>query len=490
MPNDDRRSRLSRRRVIQTTAGASLLGIAGCAGGGDGGGSTPTATPGDGGDGGDGGATKTTTQAGDVDISGATFEFWETFNVQSRSAEEFLRNQVSQFEEDTGATANMNWTGYGPVIGAEWINRFKNDDFPTLYTGVGNWNGRFIDGGWVVPFDEYRDELSDEAVSAVEWIEPIFNDYLDQMFGGMQAVPFALQILGPFAARMDHFEDAGLDPSNDFPPDDYEHAIEVATTLQEQGPGEYGWQIINGGGDQIDCQQAHWCIAEGGEEGLFLTQDRSDVHYDNDAWKTTMRQFVDAYREHGVSNPNTPQATDEDVPQQLASEEISMSNPESPNHPTFQDQVGEMYENGTIQWAPGWGGNTGQRGYYFPQTLSICKQGPGESDSDYRKRRAAAIEMIELFLSEEFQRQLWQVAGVLPIRRDLWDDLPDTEHGAFDAWVEIAETTQVLHQDHPQYVELIYNIPGPYSTQAMTGEISPEEACDNMARDARDLLNL
>ena len=491
MPGSDRRGRLSRRRVIQTTAGASLLGIAGCTGGG--GDSTPTQTSGDGGGGdggGDGGATKTTTQAGEVDISGVTFEFWETFNVQSRGAEEFLRTLVSEFEERTGATANMNWTGYGPVIGAEWINRFKNDDYPHVFTAASQWTGRFIDGDWVVPLDEYRDELPDEMLAQYEWTEPLYNDYIDQMWGGQQTVPFALQMIGPFAARMDHFEEAGLDPSSDFPPEDMEHLVEVGTTLQEQGPGEYGMQLINGGGDQIDAQPVPWAMSKGGEEGLFLTQDRSDALYDNDTWKEILSQWVAIYREHGLSGPNTSQYQDEQIPAQMAAGRISMSNPESPNHPTFQEQVGEMYENGTIQWAPGLDLGTGQKGYFFPQCVAICRPGPNENQRDYERRRKASIEMMKVFLSEDVQRQLHEVAGVLPARRDVWDDLPDTAHNAYDAWQEMAENLQVLHHNHPQYVELMYNIPGPYSTQAITGDISPEEACDRMARDARELLGL
>jgi hypothetical protein len=174
----------------------------------------------------------------------------------------------------------------------------------------------------------------------------------------------------------------------------------------------------------------------------------------------------------------------------MAAGRISMSNPESPNHPTFQEQVGEMYENGTIQWAPGLDLGTGQKGYFFPQCVAICRPGPNENQRDYERRRKASIEMMKVFLSEDVQRQLHQVAGVLPARRDVWDDLPDTAHNAYDAWQEMAESLQVLHHNHPQYVELMYNIPGPYSTQAINGDISPEEACDRMARDARELLGL
>ena len=174
----------------------------------------------------------------------------------------------------------------------------------------------------------------------------------------------------------------------------------------------------------------------------------------------------------------------------MAAGRISMSNPESPNHPTFQEQVGEMYENGTIQWAPGLDLGTGQRGLFFPQCVAICRPGPNENQRDYERRRKASIEMMKVFLSEDVQRQLHEVAGVLPARRDVWDDLPSTRNNVYESWVEIAESKKVTHQNHPQHVELMYNIPGPYSTQAITGEISAEEACDRMARDARDLLGL
>jgi ABC-type glycerol-3-phosphate transport system substrate-binding protein len=484
------RGRPTRRKILKTSSLAGLAGLAGCAGGQD---------DTDGQDGGEttdqqtnqSGASQNTSQSQDeVDLSGTTFEFWDTFNVQSRSAADFLQGLVANFEQSTGASVSTNWTGYGDVIGSKWITNFKNDNYPHLFTSVANWNGRFSEGGWVVPFTEYRDELPDETLEQIEWIFPLYNNYIDQMWEGMQSVPFALQMIGPMIARMDHFEEAGLDPKNDFPPDDWEHAIEVGQTLQEQGPGEYGYQILNGPFDEIDIQLASWTIADGGEDGLLLTQDNSDVLFDNDVWKRNMRRFVETYREYGLSNPNTPQQVDEELPQLLASGQVSMTNIESPMHPALQSQVGEMYENGTIKWAPSWGGSSGQKGYIYPQSLAINQKAPNESQSKYEKRREASIEMIKVFLSKPVQEQMHELAGVLPIRKDVWEELPSTDNNVFSSWKEIANSVQIAHQNHPQYVELMFNIPGPYATQAIKGEITPDEACEQSAADARDLLGM
>lgn len=459
---------ITRRNMLKIAGAAGVAGISGCSQSG-----SPT----------------TGGQQDSSSTSGTAFEFWETFNVQSRSAEEFLRQTVSEFEQRTGTTASMNWSGYGPLIGAEWITKFKNGDYPTLFTAPANWNGRFVQGDWIVPFEEYRGELPDETIQAIEWIIPLIED-VDNMWNGIQSVPFALQMIGGMVGRMDHFEQAGLDPNNDFPPDGWEHAIEVGQTLQENGPGRWGYQLWSGSGDQIDGILAPWALADGGENGILLSRDRQEVHFDNDVWIRNTRRFVETYRKYELSSPATPTQVDEKIPQLMASGEVSMSNLESPNHPTMKSQVGELYNSGTIRWAPSWGGDSGQKGYFYPQALSICQKQSNEDQAKYERRRQASIEMIKTFLSKPVQRKLHEVAGVLPVRSDLWEDLPSPPNGVFDSWVEIAESAEFLHQNHPQFVEMMYNIPGPYVKQALNGEISPEEAMNRSAADTRNLLDL
>lgn len=57
--------------------------------------------------------------------------------------------------------------------------------------------------------------------------------------------------------------------------------------------------------------------------------------------------------------------------------------------------------------------------------------------------------------------------------------LPDT---AFT----IAEGSEYGWQAHPEMSDIQYNIPGPIFQQAMTGDLTPEEACDQAAQQIRN----
>jgi|GEM_PF-6776714 len=96
----------SRRTVLKTLGAASMVGIAGCSSG-DGG--SPTSTPDPSGDGGDGGTTGTPASGEWPDLSGTEVHF--LYGQPSEEAQQYFRGIGADFEDATGATMNMEFTG-------------------------------------------------------------------------------------------------------------------------------------------------------------------------------------------------------------------------------------------------------------------------------------------------------------------------------------------------------------------------------------------
>jgi len=498
------------RRLFLKTTGATAIGagLAGC-GGGDGGG--------DGGDGGDGGGdvstptprvetvVQTRTVEGDVEtvvkteevtpegnnFEGLEINYWNQMNVQSRQARSVSEALANNFEQFTGATVNVNWSGYGDVIGATWRNQFSQGNYPVVYDSVTTWDGQFVEGGWVKPFDEYMDQFSDQLISSIEWIFPTLrNQYRGFEGDDVWEVPFGFLLQLPFVVRMDHLDEAGLSRDR-LPPEDYDDLIDIATTLQEDGPGEFGHQIHGTKFDATDCRLPNMAVAEGGQQGLFLNEDWSDTRWDNDVWKKVVRQWVEIFTEHELSSPGTPNHDDEAMVQEISSGRTSMNSGDTQNHPDMLDTMPDLMEAGDVQWVPQWpGDHGGGMGIIQPYGLGITVPPEGADSDEWNRKQQAGIELIKLFLTKDFQRNLFENFGLFPIRDDVWDDFPDSSgsHRLYETATTMAQNSDFAWAAHPQSVSVQYNVPAPHIQEALNGNKSPEQACDDIAADVREQL--
>jgi len=479
----DGSSNAVRRRSMLKLTGASLatFGLAGCSGNGstDDGGSTPTETE----------SSIDTPTPGDesTDLSDVSIDYWNTVNVQSRKAKAVSQALISAFTKNTGAEVNMNWTGYGGVIGAKWKTSFSQGNYPVLYDSTSAWDGQFQE--WIHPFSEYQDQFSDDFLSAIEWYTPLAKEQWNG-FGKdvIYEVPLGFSVQVPFVARMDHFDEAGLSRDR-FPPKDYDDLIDIATTLQNDGPGEYGYQIHGTKFDAFDARAPSLVSDVGGEEGTFLNDDWSDTYWDNEAYKTGVRRWVEIFTEHELSGPGTPTHDDESMVQEIVSGRCSMTGGDFLNHPNFLDAAPEMMANGDIQWGAMWQGGTSDTpsaGFIRPLTFGITKPPEGADSAAWEKQQQAAIELIKYFTSKSNQRALFENFGLMPIRDDVWSDLPSKSHNVYSAAKTMAENTEMLWEAHPATVSMQYNVPGPELQKALKGQISPAQACDNVAETIRN----
>ncbi|SEW30297.1 ABC-type glycerol-3-phosphate transport system, substrate-binding protein [Natrinema salifodinae] len=424
----------------------------------------------------------------------STNEYWEYFHSQSEVAAELMQTSVAEFQDEHDVQLEMNWSNWDDINGGKWKNNIQNGNRPLLYDSTNSLTGQFIEPGWVKPVSEYKDRLDDEALENVEWALEMGQSCYRGFDEELYEIPVGLEVGAPFIARADHFEAAGLSIEDDFPPEDYEHLIQLATQLQEDGPGEYGFQIYGEHGDVTDEALVTWTASKGGYDGMYLDEDWSDVNYDNEIWKEATRQYVDLYREHGLSSAKAATASNEGAAQMLIQGEVSMYQGSTKGFGQFMSRAEDMIRDGTIVFGPPWEGDAGNRGDFFTQCVALMRKPDGVSEDAWRDREEMAIQWINKLLSADFQREVPKSLATLPVRRDVWPELEDDEALSRSNYISTLETTVegMEHgwSSHPEMNAIQYNIAGPRFQEAVRGKISPEEACTRTAEEIRNQVDI
>ena len=470
--------RLSRRQYVQAASSAGLLvGAAGCTGGTNGQDGSGTTT------------TTTKSSSGGQKYSDVTFTWWDIWNAQSDAMRQFLEKEKAAFEKETGATINVNWSGYGSIADGTWLTNFNQGNYPTIASYGSELGGAFHKGGWTVDASRIQELLDEQTMSYLDWqmsgIKSSFRGY----GGELLEFPVAMQMLSPLVVRTDHMKQAGLDPNKDFPPESYEELVELAKTLEKDGPGNVGFQPLGGQYDAVNTYNVHWSVALTGAKGLILNDDYSDTLLDTDGWKKELARYVGTYTEENLGLPSTPSATDEDQVANLASGNVSMAYYESPNHPTMLSRAPKRLENGTIKYGPSFGGKSGQRTMVAYKTFALMNAPEGEDTSGWKRKQEAALDFASRFMKTEKQK-VWPTNGMLPIRKDVYSELDEASgaHNFVSASKEAAETVENAFGNHPQLAHLMFNVIQPYIQQAFQKQITPEKAAEKAARDVRENL--
>jgi len=156
------------------------------------------------------------------------------------------------------------------------------------------------------------------------------------------------------------------------------------------------------------------------------------------------------FREHELSTPETPQSGDEDVVPWMAQGQVSMSQIDFLNEPTLMQRHTELMENGTVKWAPSFGGQSGQRSLVTPFTFGITKPPDGADEAAWEKKQQAAIEFLKVWLSKDFRVELFESYGLLPVHQDVWDLLPARTDNSLQSIFTIANESDFGFTAYPQ----------------------------------------
>lgn len=482
MSNDETVATSNRRRFLELTGASVATGLAGCLGDSNG--------SGDGnGAGSDGGGQTTGTPRSTTELADS-FEWWDTINVQSQAAREAIDQAGKQWSKENDVNVKVNFSGYGQLFGQKWIQAFQNLEYPHVYTTDMAFTGKLMPGGWIKPLHRWESNLTSGVSETTAWADSLV-DMKYSGFGQSFEFPIGWKPHNPFIARMDHFEEAGLDPEEDFPPKSYDHLVEVATTLQNDGPGDFGFHIFGNNFDWQDILQT-FATAEGGKEGLFVNENWSELLINNDHWKEWANKYADLYLKHGVSGPNTPAASDEDMIPLINNGKVSMTQPEILAHPAFVDRAPEKIKDGTIRWGPMWKGEAGFRGTIQMKGIGITRPPKGVDEDEWNLKSRTAIKfMNETILSKEFQANLPNTVGMMPIRDDVWEQTSvpaEEEHRLLESSFKMQEDIEHTWSNHPSGLTWRNNIPQNYIPPMLKGELEPGEALEKIVGEANRAL--
>lgn len=427
------------------------------------------------------------------DFEGISFNYWNIINIQNRNARDLSEEIIKEFEQETGANVQTSFSGYDDLVGAKWRSAWENNNYPVLYDSITYLAGHLHHK--VLPVSEYIDKLDDELVENAQWVldlmaEETFRGFEGSGLDRVYEMPFGLDVREPNIGRKDHFEEAGVSWEDNMPPEDYEHLVDTMTTVMNEGPANTGYQVYGVDHDWSDVQLVPWQIANAGSDGLYMNEDATEPNFDKDNWIEVFQQYVDIFREHELCGPKTPQMSDEETVPNIISGNWSMGAHDPFNHPSLTRQAPDLANSGDVKYASQFQTDNLPKGG-FPWSMvafGITQKPPGADESEWEQKQDAAIKLMEKFLEEGYQRQSWGGFGTIPVRKGVWDDLERGEHGLLDVLLPMAEETDYSISARPGMGNIYSTLTGPTAQQALRGEITPEEACKQIAEETRQFI--
>ena len=478
--DNDTVSKERRQFIKGVSATAASLGIAGCSGT-DGGGTNDGGTDG----GGSGESASQITSIPD-DLSSYSIEFWDVHNIQSSTSENLLTTQVEEFREETGAEVKPTWGELSDATGSKWINNISSGLAPHHMQTPSPTHGSFIASEFIRPHDDVMDRYDDEVLSNTEQSREDFQSAYSGYPANLYAMPISDMITSPYVIRRDHANQAGVDPEKDFPPQGMDHLVQLARQLEEEGPGK-GFGSYGGPGDIHDEGPLCWSVARGGVNGRYLNEDWSDTMWDSEAWKWTIRNWSAFNLEYNVAPKGSGSHSDEQAMQFLLSGDTSLTNVNPQAHGIVRARSPELIDEGTILYGPHWEGQAGNRGThrYFGWMLP---KAPSDADkNEWHRNQVASQAWIQRFLQPELQERWASTVGHAPVRSDVppEDIKANNKHQLGTALSAMQQNIGPAISSYSNLNLVKAQIPGPILQRAYLGDISAEEACNQVAEEVR-----
>lgn len=427
----------------------------------------------------------TTTGDQGQDFSGVTIDYWDVMNVQSQVARERVQEFIRQFESDTGATVQLNLSGYQQMSGQQWVQAWQNEEYPVAFNHEDFYFGRIIPTGHLKPFDEYRDQLDDEALDGMQWAmdlkQQAYRFWDIQGESGIINFPHATGIRNNMTVRTDLLDQAGY--SLDDIPDtgdavqDWEQTMQMAQDVQENSDAQWGFHGHATWPDYND-NTAPWMSAQDAQGSRYISEDGTEA-YPSDLWTPWLQRYADMIHEYGVSGPQTPAISDEEVANMMYAGDVAMSTVEPLNYPTFIRRAPDLLENGSLQMTPYPDGNSGAPGHVGFHDSGVNRQ-PSNADAQrWERQLEVGYALLNRLLSEDFQTDYPNMVGWMGIRQNLWEQTTpqyNEQSGFKNAVVSMLEDAEITWPYHRFSNAIIFRTIAPYIQNALRQQITPEEA--------------
>jgi len=409
-----------------------------------------------------------------TDLSGVEIDYWNMIGVQNKIVRQISEDIVNAFQQKTGCKVNVTWNGYGDIIGPKYRTNFTGGIQPTVMDTSSRWVNQLRE--FLYPLNDYVNNDWDAASrDGVAWMVPLneeenrgFPDK-DQLYG----LAFNIVMQAPYLVRRDHFEQAGIDFDSNYPIRDTDHFIELCKEIQAKAGVPYPTEVYGKIWDFGDTQLNGWIRSLSIEDSDFLNADWTKSNARSEAWSQGCQFYVDLFRKHQLSSPNSPQSTDEETVDQFILGRKSIVHCDILNRGTLLDRIPEQVADGTVMWGPHFpltGGTSGSQCFIGPNSFYIVRQeGP---DAEIKQQAAWAF-IKEWFLPENVIA-VGKSSG-LPSRRDLWDQLK----GEPDRWAEASIATigdnPGMWTGHARSVDFQYNLLAPHGQKMLQGASVEEE---------------
>lgn len=409
-----------------------------------------------------------------VDLSGVEIDYWNMIGVQNKIIREQSETIVKAFEQRTGCKVNTTWNSYGDIIGPKYRTNFIGGIKPTVFDAAARWTGQLRE--FLRPLDDFIDNELDAALrDAIAWTFPLMQRQ-NSGFADAQThygMPLNLVMQAPCIINRDHFDKAGIDFDANYPIRDTDHYIELCKELQAKADIKYPTEVYGKIWDFADTQLNGWIRSVDKDTSDFLNADWTKSNATADSWMKAVQFYVDVFRKHKLSSPNSPQSTDEEAVEQFIRGRKSIVHADILNRGTLLNKMPEQMEQGRVVWSPHFplaGGNSGSQCFLSLTSFHIVKQ--EGADADIKER--AAWEFLKEWLSHDNAVAISKSSGMSP-RKDIWDELKGMPDRSTEAAIATIGDDPGVWNNHPRSVDFQYNLIAPHGQKMLQGASVEEE---------------
>lgn len=296
--------------------------------------------------------------------------------------------------------------------------------------------------------------------------------HLGEADGRYYGIPYTVDLSG-LVWNKTLFREAGLDPER--PPETWDELIEYAKILTQDfnNDGEtdqYGFGIVgtSAGWQMFGFMPVVWSFG-----GDLLNEDGTEVLIDSPESIAALQMWVDLIRKHKVAPLNSATWQYSDVYNAFVTGRMAMMLSGNYNIITFKEDAPDLEFGITFIPRSSHGGHASFSG---GNLMAIGRD---------TKQADLAWEFVEFAMSEDIQVEVWAKSGALPVRTDLFDNKYFAQDPAFAVFADVLEVARAPYST--RYNELY----APMLTamqRAMMGEISPEQAYRDAAREMERVL--
>ena len=375
---------------------------------------------------------------------------------------------VPLYEEQTGNKIKLHVFPYGGLYEKlVTASSMQSSEFDIVFMDAG-WTPLLYSSGYITPIREVDPDFElDPAILEygyfTRWNKE--KNYPDAN-GELMSLPINgnLQLL---YYRKDILEKLGVEA-----PKTWDDVLNIAKQVHDPGNGFYGFVTGGQTGNRVAYDFLPFLFSHGGS--IFANPAEGDftVTINNDAGKRAVRTWMTLMKEYGP--PNIADVSQADVMSYLTTGKVAMGITVAAQY-SFMDNPEYSVVLGQIDFVVPPAGEGGQPASVIGSWFMGIPKGSTNKE--------AALDFMKWATSYEVQRE-YAMAGSVPVRSDIYEsDVADKQELRYLKAMKDAAKYSVPRPGITAYTQ-VEDIIGLYLNKALIGEMSGEEALDQIAAEA------